>query len=632
LSSSPAKNPRRVIDLGSAVATAAIASVWLTAYSTTPASTNHRVAQALASVVGIGLVLLLRRLLLRLLLEQQAENLRFDTAINNISQGLCFFDGQQRLIVCNARYAELYRLTPEMVRPGTTLRQIVDQRFASGTCPNMTPEQYLDWRRAIAVSETPSDTVATLQDGRILAIHHQPMPDGGWVATHEDITERRRAVDQVERMARTDALTGLANRVQFRERLTELLQQSRPARRAAVLFIDLDRFKTVNDTLGHPMGDALLRASAQRLLRCVREGDMVARLGGDEFAIIQVGDAQPAAALSLSERLVRDFALPFEIGSHQVRVGTSVGVALSPDDGSDPDDLLRKADLALYDAKGAGRGRHSFFRPVMVEQAQDRHSLELDLRDAAARHQLELHYQPIMALGADRLLGFEALLRWRHPERGMVMPDQFIPLAEDTGLIEAIGNWVLNEAFAQASRWPAPLCIAVNLSPLQVKSSDLPGQVAAALRESGLDPQRVELEITESVRLAEDATNLARLHDLQALGVRICLDDFGVGYSSLSYLRSFPFKKIKIDRSFVRDVAVHPEAAAIVRAIAALGNSLGMVVTAEGVEHADQMEVLRELGCDEVQGYHLGRPQPAQGLASWWPRSESGLRLVTGGR
>ena len=632
MSSSPAKNPRRVIDLGSAVATAAIASVWLTAYSTTPASTNHRVAQALASVVGIGLVLLLRRLLLRLLLEQQAENLRFDTAINNISQGLCFFDGQQRLIVCNARYAELYRLTPEMVRPGTTLREIVDHRFAIGTCPNMTPEQYLDWRRTIAVSETPSDTVATLQDGRILAIHHQPMPDGGWVATHEDITERRRAVDQVERMARTDALTGLANRVQFRERLTELLQQSRPARRAAVLFIDLDRFKTVNDTLGHPMGDALLRASAQRLLRCVREGDMVARLGGDEFAIIQIGDAQPAAALSLSERLVRDFALPFEIGSHQVRVGTSVGVALSPEDGSDPDDLLRKADLALYDAKGAGRGRHSFFRPVMVEQAQSRHSLELDLRDAAARHQLELHYQPIMALGSARLLGFEALLRWRHPERGMVMPDQFIPLAEDTGLIEAIGNWVLNEAFAQASRWPAPLCIAVNLSPLQVKSSDLPGQVAAALRESGLDPRRVELEITESVRLAEDATNLARLHDLQALGVCICLDDFGVGYSSLSYLRSFPFKKIKIDRSFVRDVAIHPEAAAIVRAIAALGNSLGMVVTAEGVEHADQMEVLRELGCDEVQGYHLGRPQPAQGLEAWFPRGESGLRLVTGGR
>jgi diguanylate cyclase (GGDEF)-like protein len=382
----------------------------------------------------------------------------------------------------------------------------------------------------------------------------------------------------------------------------------------ALLLVDLDRFKAVNDTLGHPIGDKLLCAAAQRLRQFVRQNDLVARLGGDEFAIIQTGASQPAAAKSLADRLVHGFAEPFEIGDDQVQVGASVGVALSPDDGVDPDELLKRADLALYDAKSTGRGTLSFFRSEMNERAQGRRALEIDLRQAEARGELELHYQPILALNTNRVTCFEALLRWRHPVRGMVMPDSFIPLAEETGLIESLGVWVLREAFAQATTWPSHVGIAVNLSPVQFKSGKLLGVVAAALTGSGIEPQRVELEITESVRLTEDAANLVTLHELRSLGVRICLDDFGVGYSSLSYLRSFPFKKIKIDRSFIRDVVDNTEAAAIVRAITTLGASLGMLTTAEGVELPEQVQVLRSLGCDEAQGYLFSRPLPASEL------------------
>ena len=566
-----------------------------------------------------------------LLLEQAVEKLRFDTTINNISQGLCFFDGKQRLIVCNHRYAEIYGLSHEQMQPGTTLREIVDRRYAVGSFPDMSPEQYLAWRMSVSTSAKTSDTISALKNGRVIAIHHQPMPDGGWVATHEDVTERRLALAQIEHMARSDALTGLANRVQFRERLTELQAPADDDDCTAVLLVDLDRFKSVNDTLGHPVGDQLLRATAQRLKACVRHGDLVARLGGDEFAIVQVGAAQPAAARSLAERLVHDLAVPFEVDDHQVLVGASVGVALSKDDGSDPDELLKKADLALYDAKAAGRGTHSFFQTQMVEQAKGRRALEMDLRVAEARGELELHYQPIVDLATQRVVCLEASLRWRHPERGMVMPDSFIPIAEETGLIEPLGAWVLREAFDRARSWPAQVSIAVNLSPVQFKSGNLRATVLAALRESGVAPQRVELEITESVRLAENSANLAVLHELRALGVHICLDDFGVDYSSLSHLRSFPFSKIKIDRSFVREICSSDEAAAIVRAITTLGSSLDITITAEGVETNSQLGLLRELGCDQAQGHLFSTPRPV-GEVEAMLRTERGLRVIAGGR
>ncbi|MBA3478014.1 MAG: EAL domain-containing protein [Lautropia sp.] len=551
----------------------------------------------------------------RLLAEHKADNLRFDSAINNISQGLCFFDGRERLIVCNDRYAEMYNLPREVMRPGITLREVVEHRYQVGTGPDMPAEQYLAWRHSCAAASHSSDTVTDLRDGRTFAIHHQPMPDGGWVATHEDITERRRHQALIEGMAHSDPLTGLSNRVRYRERLEEVLKQVGPEGAVGLLCIDLDRFKAVNDTLGHPIGDQLLCAAAKRLRQSVRQGDLVARLGGDEFAIIQFDNApQPAAATSLAARLVHEFTRPFEIGEHQLLVGASVGVAISPTDGTDPDDLLKKADLALYDAKMSGRGTFSLFRPPMHEIAQSRRLLGLDLRQAEAREELELHYQPIMSLHTGKIVAFEALLRWRHPEHGLVMPDTFIPMAEETGLIEPLGAWVLRKAFLDAARWPADIGVAVNLSPVQVKSASLTRLVREALQAAALAPNRVDLEITESVLLSENSVNLATLHGLRALGVRICLDDFGVGYSSLSYLRSFPFKKVKIDRSFVRDVVEKSEAAAIVRAIASLCRSLDMSVTAEGVETDEQLENVQRIGCDEAQGYLIGMPRPAADL------------------
>ena len=572
----------------------------------------------LVSVISLGLQKSMRNLIEQLLGEQKAENRRFHTAIDHISQGLCFFDGKQRLIVCNRRYAEMYGLSLEQIPPGTTLREIVDRRYLAGSVPEMSSDAYMAWRDSISVSDTASDTVIALRDGRSLAIHHQPMPDGGWVSTHDDITEQRRAVAQIERMAHHDELTGLPNRVRFRERLNESIALGNASQPVALLCIDLDRFKAVNDTLGHPIGDELLRIVALRLGECVRQTDLVARLGGDEFAVIQIGAPQPAAARSLAERLVHAMALPFVIGGQQVLVGTSVGIALSPHDGIDPDELLKRADLALYDAKAAGRGTYSLFRPLMGEQAQSRRRLEIDLRCAADNGELELHYQPIVAVnagpgdGARKVVGFEALLRWRHPLHGMVMPDTFIPLAEETGLIETIGEWVLNRAFDAALCWPAHVGVAVNLSPLQLKSGNLVRIVTAALQRTGLAPRRVDLEITESVPLAENSMNVAILHELRGLGVRISLDDFGVGFSSLSYLRSFPFGKIKIDRSFTRDVVGSRHVAAIVKAMTTLSKSLDMVITAEGVETEAQLDCLRELGVDEAQGYLMGPARPAR--------------------
>ena len=578
----------------------------------------------IGAAVGWGTRRNAMRLLDAMLEEQGGQTLRFHTAINNISQGLCFFDGQGRLIVCNSRYAHMYGLTDDMVRPGTRLQDIVEHRFRTGNCPEMSQDEYLAWRNAVAVSKAASDTVMTLRDGRVYAIHHQPMPDGGWVATHDDITERKRAVAQIERMAHHDALTGLPNKGVFRERLAQAVQRTRGGEPLAVLYLDLDRFKAVNDTLGHPVGDELLRATAQRLCECLRQSDMVARLGGDEFAIIQADAPQPAAANSLAERLVRVLGAPFEIDGHQIVIGASVGVAFSPEHGTDPDELLKKADLAMYDAKAAGRGAASFFNTMMDEQVRGRRALELDLRRAIEAGEFVLHYQAIVSLPRRTLIGFEALVRWQHPQRGLVGPDHFIPAAEETGLIGPLGEWVLREAFAQAAQWPAHLGLAVNLSPLQLRGGNFVKVLRSALAAAGLAPTRVEIEITENVLLAENSINLAILHELRALGVRISLDDFGVGFSSLSYLRSFPFKKIKIDRSFVADVVGNREAAAIVRAITTLGADLDMIITAEGVETEAQLQRVQELGCDEAQGYLISAPRPADELASL---IEPGARL-----
>jgi diguanylate cyclase (GGDEF)-like protein len=426
----------------------------------------------------------------------------------------------------------------------------------------------------------------------------------------------RRGVMQIAQLAHYDALTELPNRVLFQTHLGEALsRRARSGDQLAVHFIDLDRFKTVNDTLGHPIGDALLRVAAERLRGCVREGDTVARLGGDEFAVVQTGLTDMSGATRLAERVVEAMAAPFDIQGHQVMIGASVGVSAAPSDGDDADELLKKADMALYRAKADGRGAFHFFERAMDEQLQARRALELDLRRALAAGEFQLYYQPLYNLGDDRVTGCEALLRWNHPERGMVSPADFIPLAEEIGLIVPLGEWVLREACAEAARWPDHVRLAVNLSPAQFRDRGLVRTVISALAVSGLPAERLELEITESVLLQDNAANMSMLHDLKALGVRISMDDFGTGYSSLSYLRSFPFDKIKIDQTFVRDILEDSDALAIIKAVLDLGSSLGIVTTAEGVETVEQLNALRDQGCAEIQGYFISRPAPASEIA-----------------
>ncbi|MDQ0326316.1 diguanylate cyclase (GGDEF)-like protein/PAS domain S-box-containing protein [Rhodopseudomonas julia] len=431
-----------------------------------------------------------------------------------------------------------------------------------------------------------------------------------------DVTERRKAEARVEHMAHHDALTDLPNRLLFRTRLeADLVRARRTEGALAVLCLDLDHFKGVNDTLGHPIGDKLLQAVAERFNRTLRETDFVARLGGDEFAIIQADLDDPSDASGLAGRLIEAIEKPFDIDGHQVAVGTSIGIAFSPLDGCEADTLLKNADMALYRAKADGRSTFRFFEPGMDARLQARRALELDLRKALVNQEFELYYQPLLNVATRRVTGFEALLRWPHPERGMIPPDAFIPVAEEIGLIVPIGEWVLRQACAEAAGWPEMIKIAVNLSPVQFKNKRLVETVVEVLQETGLDPARLELEITESVLLHGSAGNVAVLQELKDLGIRISMDDFGTGYSSLSYLQKFPFDKLKIDQSFVRELSDRPEAMAIIRAVTGLGRSLQMLTTAEGVETPEQLERLSREGCTEVQGYLFSEPRPASELA-----------------
>jgi len=423
-----------------------------------------------------------------------------------------------------------------------------------------------------------------------------------------DITERRKAEARIAYMAHHDGLTNLANRELFQERLKEALEGDKAI---AVLCVDLDLFKNVNDSLGHPIGDHLLKLVAERLRTQVRGNNLAARLGGDEFAIILSSDVSPNETSDFASRLTKMLSAAYEVDGNEVIIGASIGIALSPGDGSTGEELMRNADLALYRAKEDGGGVHRFFEREMDRQAQKRRDMELDLRRAFANGEFELHYQPLVDVATDRISGFESLLRWRHPDKGMISPAEFVPVAEDIGLIVSIGEWVLREACNEAVKWPADVKVAVNLSPVQFRGRNLVQVVVSALANSGLSPKRLELEITESLFLAETEANLAILHQLRELGVSISMDDFGSGYSSLSYLRSFPFDKIKIDRSFVKDIAKRSDCVAIVRAISGLGRSLNITTTAEGVETTDQLDWLRAEGCNQVQGFLFSAAKPA---------------------
>jgi len=559
--------------------------------------------------------------------ELALQNMRFAAAVDNMSQGLCMFDSQQRLVICNSQYAKLYGLPPEIVQPGKTLREILAYRTGRGLHPVEGGEEYVRRVEDLALSGKEGSNVSVLQDGRVIQILHHPMADGGWVATHQDITEQRRNEARIRHIARHDALTDLPNRLMFGETMQAAEQRIERRETLAVIAIDLDHFKMVNDTLGHGIGDKVLHEVGVRLQTCCREGDAVSRLGGDEFAVLTGPLESARSAATIANRIVTAMAEPFEIDGHAISIGASVGIAVAPGDGVTSEALLKNADLALYRAKNDGRGAYHFFEKGMDARLQQRRMLEVGLRHALPRGEFRLAFQPIFNIAESRICSLEALLRWSHPERGTIPPHDFIPVAEDTGLIVAIGEWVLREACRAAVAWPRQVRVAVNLSTVQFRNRNLFRDVEQALAASGLPPDRLEIEVTESLLLADVDTTLHTLHRLRGLGVHISLDDFGTGYSSLSYLRSFPFDKIKIDQSFVKDLSAKEGSRAIVAAVIGLGRSLGMTTTAEGVETEDQLQLVREHGCTEVQGFLFSPPLPASavtklfaetsGMAEW---------------
>ncbi|MHC2302317.1 diguanylate cyclase (GGDEF)-like protein [Rhizobium mongolense] len=537
------------------------------------------------------------------------QNRRFDAALANMPHGLCMFDADKNLLLCNAGYCRLYDLPETLTRPGTPLWQILDYRQTAGNAP-VQQEAYFDVVVEAALKGSAASENIVLMDGKVIKITHNPMENGGYVAIHEDVTESVRAEEQIKHMAGHDPLTGLPNRTLLREKLEKELALGNGGKRSALLCLDLDHFKHANDTLGHAVGDLLLKAVTDRLKTCLGEGDSIARLGGDEFVVFQEEVQTKERAAALAQRLVNAIGETFIVEGQPIQIGVSIGIAIAPDDGDTADGVLKNADTALYKAKTGGRGTYCFFEPAMDAGIQKRRKLDADLRQAIAGGQFEIYYQPQVNAGTEEVVGFEALLRWHHPERGLVSPDEFIPLAEETGLIVPLGEWVLRQACKDAANWPGHVRVAVNLSPVQFRSPSLTHTVISALADSGLSAFQLELEITESVLLTDSETALATLHHIKGLGVRIAMDDFGTGYSSLSYLRLFPFDKIKIDQSFIRELGDSKDCAAIVKAVVDLGSSLGITTTAEGVETTNQLDQVREHGCTEIQGYFFGKPLP----------------------
>ena len=561
--------------------------------------------------------------------ELEQTNARFYAAINNMPHGVCLYDADQQIVVSNKSYAEIYALSQAHVQPGTSLRQVLENRRQSGTHFKVAPDTYID------VNVKKANETQELADGRIVAISRHQMPGGGWLTTHEDITERSLSERKISFLAKHDLLTGLPNRGLFTEMLDHAAAEAAKGTAPfAVFMLDLDKFKAVNDTLGHPAGDQLLVEVAQRLRSSVREGDIAARLGGDEFALLQpIGQGTREDSIALALRIIDVIAEPFNLDGQQVNVGTSIGIAFSPDDGLTPDDLMKKADLALYSTKANGRNDFRVFRPDMIAAAQTQKTVEAELRDALANNEFELFYQPIFDTQTQRVCGAEALVRWHHPRRGLVQPDQFIEAAEATGLIVPLGEWILQQACRDAATWPSYLRVSVNLSAVQFNKGNLFDVVLCALVETGLSPERLDLEMTESAVLDNQPGHLETVRHLKNLGITIALDDFGTGYSSNSYLINFPFDKIKIDKSFTQGIGRRRDCDAVVASILALARGLGIAVTAEGIESEDQFQRLKNAGVNFAQGFHLGEPVPvlqffAEYLRLTIPDDRSALRRV----
>ncbi len=566
--------------------------------------------------VGIHEDITSQRAQSKLVQEKAAEleimNKRFSAALSNMAQGLCMWDGKKRLIVWNERFAQIYKMPAQLLKVGTAYEDIVSYRIAD-SLGTTSDDPRVRARVAELVALPPSASrTEELPDGRCILLTRQPMENGGWVTLIEDITERRRAEAEIVHLARHDALTGLPNRAEFNARLEDASRQmQRSGGAATVMMVDLDRFKAVNDTLGHLAGDELLVEVGRRLQRAIGDNDTLARLGGDEFAIIQrAGDDQRGNAMALAIRIIDAISEPFDLNGHEANVGTSIGIAMAPEHGLEPEDLLKRADLALYNVKSSGRNDFRLFESEMLEVANTQQSAERELKEAIAEEQFELHYQPVVDVRTRQLCGVETLVRWRHPVKGLISPDRFIPLAESTGLIKPLGEWILHRACADAVNWPANVKIAVNISAVQFKKSNLFDAILGALLKTGLAPERLELEITETSLLENREAHLTTIRRLKHLGLSIALDDFGTGFSSISYLTIFPFDKIKIDKSFTRDVLARDECKAVVASTLALAQGLGIVTTVEGVETEEQFEYMRAAGVELAQGYLFGRPVP----------------------
>ncbi len=544
--------------------------------------------------------------------EVAAKSKQLRLTLENIAQGVIMVDAGGTVGFMSRRCAQILELPEELTRPGVTYRAVVAHLEATADFASVSDPNVL---RAIHLPGV-GDLVARYErarpDGTLIEVRTVLLPDGGFVRTLTDITEQRSAEAKIVHLARHDPLTELANRIVFRQQLDAMCEARGNGKVApfAVHLVDLDEFKAVNDTYGHGVGDDLLKQVADRLRQAVRGSDVVARLGGDEFAVIQAGCPDAGAAAALADRLCRSLARPYSLNGNDLLIGASIGIALAPEDGCTAKDLVHAADIALYAVKSAGRGTYLRFEAEMDARRKARLSMEADLRAAINQQQFELHYQPIVSCANGRVTAYEALVRWRHPERGNIAPLDFIPLAEETGLIVPLGNWIMRTACKDVAGLCTQARVAVNLSPLQFRDRNLVASVEAALRESGLPPSRLEIEITESALLQNDALTQDNLTQLRAMGVNMAMDDFGTGYSSLGYLLTYPIHSIKIDRSFVDGVGTKSTSTAIVRVITSLASALGLTTTAEGVETADQLRALRELGCDEVQGYLLGRPQP----------------------
>ncbi|TPL49549.1 EAL domain-containing protein [Mesorhizobium sp. B2-4-6] len=540
--------------------------------------------------------------------ELKEQHRRFDAALANMSQGLLMYSAKGRLIVRNQRFLDLCNAKASDFALGMTHRQMLDKLIRLGIFAPLEIDVEVDKTKASLDAGQSRSSYRELVDGRTLFVLRRPLAGGGWVATFEDVTERRRTEERMTHLAHHDTLTNLPNRSMFRDRLDQALGEAKPL---AILSLDLDRFKAVNDTFGHPAGDWLLQCVAKRLQHSVRSSkDVVARFGGDEFAIIQFGIRSVADAEKLAKRIVEIVGKPYRDKGREMHVGVSLGIALYPGDGHDADTLLTNADMALYRGKSEGRNVYRFFEPGMDALMRERRALEADLEAALSRREFELDFQPILDIGSGRIVGAEALMRWRSPSRGLVSPENFIAVAEETGLIVQLGDWALRKACNVAANWPPDMRMAVNVSAAQIKSGGFARSVIAALAFSGLPANRLELEITETVMMDESDAVLKTLSQLRGLGVRIALDDFGTGYSSLGYLRRFPVDKIKIDRSFTSDLDKR-DTAAIVRTVIGLGAELGITVTAEGVETEAQLDMLRKAGCGEAQGYLIGVPAKA---------------------